>query len=42
MRTFFGGSIAMASFCGMEIWTGLAESCLSLLMERRNCVSLLR
>ena len=38
MRTFLGGSMAMASLCGMEICTGLAESCFeeSLLMERRN------
>ena len=35
--TFLGGSMAMASFCGMEICTGLAESCLSLL-ESRNCL----
>lgn len=37
-RTFLGGSMAMASLCGMEICTGLAESCFeeSLLMERRN------
>jgi hypothetical protein len=38
--TFLGGSMAMASFCGMEICTGLAESCLedeSLLRDRRNC-----
>jgi hypothetical protein len=30
--------MAMASFCGMEIDTGLAESCLSLLRDRRNCL----
>lgn len=36
--TFLGGSMAMASFGGMEIGTGLAESCLSLLTERRNCI----
>jgi hypothetical protein len=36
--TFLGGSMAMASFCGMEICTGLAESCLSLLRDRRNCL----
>lgn len=35
-HTFLGGSMAMASFCGMEICTGLAESCLSLLRDRRN------
>lgn len=30
--------MAMASFCGIEIDTGLAESCLSLLRDRRNCL----
>lgn len=39
MHTFFGASMAMASFCGIETWTGLAESCLSLFMERRNFAS---
>lgn len=31
--------MAIASFCGMEICTGLAESCFppSLLRDRRNC-----
>ena len=28
--------MAMASFCGIDPGTGLAESCLSLFMERRN------
>jgi hypothetical protein len=39
LHTFLGGSMAIASFCGMEICTGLAESCLeeSLLRDRRNC-----
>lgn len=45
MRTFLGGSIAIASFCGIEICTGFAESCLlllppSLFIDRRNCVNL--
>lgn len=39
-HTFLGGSIAMASFCGMDILAAaraLAESCLSLLIDLRNC-----
>lgn len=36
--TFLGGSMAIASFCGMEICTGFAESCFeSPFMDRRNC-----
>jgi hypothetical protein len=43
-HTFFGGSMAMGSFCAMLICTGFAESCLlpSLFMERRNCAAVSR
>jgi hypothetical protein len=34
---FLGGSMAVASFCGMLICTGLAESCFSFFRDRRNC-----
>jgi hypothetical protein len=29
--------MAIASFCGMEMTAGFAESCFSLFTERRNC-----
>ena len=36
--TFFGGSMAIALFSGMETTVGFALSCFSLLTERRNCM----
>lgn len=37
-RTFFGGSMARGSLCGIDIWTGFTESCLSsFLIDLRNC-----
>jgi hypothetical protein len=35
-RTFFGGTMAMASFCGTEMWLFLLSP-LSLFIDIRNC-----